>query len=190
MRRSYPSSLTNGKNKETKTVFERLAIGILTVVGLVASACIPARPVKGPKTAHDFALNDSEGVRIKLSDYKGRVVLLNFWATWCKGCVLEIPWFIEFQERYKEKGLTIIGVSIDDSWKPVKAFVEEKKVNYPIVLDTEGLRKIYELNSMPMTLLIDRSGEIAVSYIGVVDKDACESKLRALLGEKSLKAAK
>jgi cytochrome c biogenesis protein CcmG/thiol:disulfide interchange protein DsbE len=125
-----------------------------------------------------------------LSDYKGRVVLLNFWATWCKGCVLEIPWFIEFQERYKENGLTIIGVSIDDSWKPVKAFVEEKKVNYPIVLDTEGLRKIYELNSMPMTLLIDRSGEIAVSYIGVVDKDACESKLRALLGEKSLKAAK
>ena len=72
----------------------------------------------------------------------------------------------------------------------MKAFVEEKKVNYPIVLDTEGLRKIYELNSMPMTLLIDRSGEIAVSYIGVVDKDACESKLRALLGEKSLKAAK
>ena len=164
--------------------------GILAAVCLVSFACTIARPVKLPKTAPDFALNDSEGVRIKLSDYKGRVVLLNFWATWCKGCVLEIPWFIEFQERYKENGLTIIGVSIDDSWKPVKAFVEEKKVNYPIVLDTEGLRKIYELNSMPMTLLIDRIGEIAVSYIGVVDKDACESKLRALLGEKSLKAAK
>ena len=85
---------------------------------------------------------------------------------------------------------TVIGVSIDEGWKPVKAFVEEKKVNYPIVLDTEGLRRIYELNSMPMTLLIDRRGAIAASYIGVVDKGACESKLRTLLEENALKAAK
>ena len=162
-------------------VFEGFAIGILVLVTLVSPACIPARPVKFPKTAHDFALNDSEGVPIRLSDYKGRVVLLNFWATWCKGCVLEIPWFIEFQERYKENGLTVIGVSIDDSWKPMKAFVEEKKVNYPIAIDNEGVRKLYELNAMPMTLLIDRSGEIAASYIGVVDKGACESKLQTLL---------
>ena len=164
--------------------------GILAAVCLVSQACVPARPVKLLKTAHDFALNDSEGVRIKLSDYKGRVVLLNFWATWCKGCVLEIPWFIEFQERYKDSGLSVIGVSIDEGWKPVKAFVEEKKVNYPIVLDTEGLRRIYELNSMPMTLLIDRRCAIAASYIGVVDKGACESKLRTLLEENALKAAK
>ena len=164
--------------------------GILAAVCLVTQACVPARTVKLLKTAHDFALNDSEGVRIKLSDYKGRVVLLNFWATWCKGCVLEIPWFIEFQERYKDRGLSVIGVSIDEGWKPVKAFVEEKKVNYSIVLDTEGLRKIYELNSMPMTLLIDRSGAIAASYIGVVDKGACESKLRTLLEENALKDAK
>ena len=172
-----------------RRVFEGFLIGILTAVCLLSSACIPARPVSGPKIAHDFTLNDSEGVPIRLSDYKGRVVLLNFWATWCKGCVLEIPWFIEFQERYKENGLAVIGVSIDDSWKPVKAFVEEKKVNYPIVIDTEGVRKLYELNSMPMTLLIDRSGEIAASYIGVVEKAACESKLRELLEEKAPKAA-
>ncbi len=169
--------------------FEGFAIGILALVTLVSPACTPARPVQFPKRAHDFALNDSEGARIRLSDYKGKVVLLNFWATWCHGCVLEIPWFIEFQERYKDNGLAVIGVSIDDNWKPVKAFIEEKKVNYPIVIDNEGLRKPYELNTMPMTLLIDRSGEIAASYIGVVDKDACESKLRTLLGEKSLKAA-
>jgi cytochrome c biogenesis protein CcmG/thiol:disulfide interchange protein DsbE len=159
------------------------AFGILAVACLVSQACTPARPVKSLKTAHDFALNDSEGVRIRLSDYKGKVVLLNFWATFCHGCVLEIPWFIEFQERYKDSGLSIIGVSIDESWNPVKAFVEEKKVNYPIVLDNEGVRKLYELNSMPMTLLIDRNGEIAASYIGVVDKGACERKLRALLEE-------
>ena len=170
--------------------FEGFAIGILTAVCLVPLACTSARSVQFPKTAPDFALNDSEGVPLRLSDYKGRVVLLNFWATWCHGCVLEIPWFIEFQERYKDAGLAVIGISMDEDWKPVKAFVQEKKVNYPIVLDTEGLRKIYELNSMPMTLLIDRSGEIAASYIGVVDKSTCESKLRALLQENSQKAVK
>jgi peroxiredoxin len=159
------------------------AFGILAAVCVMLQACTPARPVKFLKTAHDFALNDSKGVRIRLSDYKGRVVLLNFWATWCKGCVLEIPWFIEFQERYKASGFSVIGVSIDESWKPVKIFAEEKKVNYPIVIDTEGLRKRYELNAMPMTLLISRRGEIAASYLGVVDKGACERKLRALLEE-------
>jgi thiol-disulfide isomerase/thioredoxin len=125
-----------------------------------------------------------------LSGYKGRVVLLNFWATWCHGCVLEIPWFIEFQERYKDSGLSVIGVSMDEDWKPVKAFIEEKKVNYPIVISNEGLGKLYELTSMPMTVLIDRSGDIAASYAGVVDKPACESKLQALLQENAQKAAK
>ena len=163
---------------------------ILAALCLVSQACTPTRPVKSFKTAYDFALNDSRGARIRLSDYKGRVVLLNFWATWCKGCVLEIPWFIEFQEKYKDSGLSVIGVSIDDSWKPVKAFVEEKKVNYPIVIDNEGVRKLYELDSMPMTLLIDRSGEIAASYIGVVDKGACESEIRTLLHKDVQKAAK
>ncbi|PYV81073.1 MAG: TlpA family protein disulfide reductase, partial [Acidobacteria bacterium] len=143
-----------------------------------------------PKTAPGFALNDSEGVPIRLSDYKGTVVLLNFWATWCHGCVLEIPWFIEFQERYKDSGLSVIGVSMDEDWKPVKAFVEEKKVNYPILIGNEGLGKLYELNSMPMTVLIDRSGKIAASYTGVVDKHACESKLRTLLQESAQKAAR
>ena len=147
---------------------------------LMSSACT-ARTDKTSKTARDFALNDSAGTVVKLSEYKGRVVLLNFWATWCHGCVLEIPWFIEFQERYKDSGLCVIGVSMDKDWKPVKAFVEEKKVNYPVLLDNESVGKLYGLNAMPMTLLIDRSGRIAASYIGVVDKTICEKNLQALL---------
>ena len=157
------------------------AFGILAAVCVMLQACTPARPVKFLKTAPDFALNDSEGVRIKLSDYKGRVVLLNFWATWCHGCVLEIPWFIEFQERYKDAGLAVIGISMDEDWKPVKAFVQEKKVNYPVVIDNQGVGKLYSLHAMPMTLLIDRGGQIVASYMGVVDKSTCEKELHTLL---------
>ena len=106
-----------------RRVFEGFGIGILTVAYLVSLACSTAREVKSPGAAPGFVLNDSKGVAVRLSDYKGRVVLLNFWATWCHGCVLEIPWFIEFQERYKDSGFSVIGVSMDEDWKPVKAFV-------------------------------------------------------------------
>src|SRR5438093_6510884 len=98
-----------------------------------------------------------------------------------------MPWFIEFQERYKDKGFYVIGVSMDQEWKPVKAFVEENKVNYPIVIDNVGLGDKYGLNAMPMTLLIDHNGKIAASYTGVVDRHACESKIRSLLQESAEK---
>ena len=163
--------------------FKGYGIGTLAMVVLVTLACSTAPAVKSPKTAPGFALNDSKGVPIRLSDYKGRVVLLNFWATWCHGCVLEIPWFIEFQDKYRNSGLSVIGVSMDEDWKPVKAYIENKKVNYPVVIGNEGLGKLYGLNSMPMTLLIDRNGKIAASYTGVVDKGVCESKLGMLLQE-------
>ena len=162
-------------------IVERVSFGILAVMCLLSSACAARGTDKAPKTARDFALNDSDGALIRLSDYKGRVVLLNFWATWCHGCVLEIPWFIEFQERYKDAGLAVIGISMDEDWKPVKAFVQEKKVNYPVVIDNQGVGKLYGLNAMPMTLLIDRRGDVAVSYTGVVDKSACEKELHTLL---------
>jgi peroxiredoxin len=171
-------------------VTEKFAMGILTVLSIVSPACTTGQAVKSTKTAPGFALNDSKGVPVRLEDYKGRVVLLNFWATWCHGCVLEIPWFIEFQERYRNSGFSVIGVSMDEDWKPVKAYVEEKKVNYPVVIGNESLGKLYGLNSMPMTLLIDRAGRIAASYSGVVDKNVCETKLRTLLQESTQKAGK
>src|SRR5215471_10009049 len=91
-------------------------------------------PAASRKNAPDFVLPDSTGSKLKLSDYKGRVVLLDFWATWCHGCKTEIPWYVEFQERYKNAGLSAIGVSMDDGWDPVRSFLAEHKVNYPIVL--------------------------------------------------------
>jgi peroxiredoxin len=137
------------------------------------------------KPAPQFTKSDSKGAAIRLTDFKGKVVLLNFWATWCHGCQTEIPWFIDFQNQFKSEGLAAIGVSMDDDgWKSVTPFITQKKVNYAIVIGDEALGKLYELGAMPRTVLIDREGRIAASFSGVVDRAKCEADIRALLAEK------
>lgn len=142
------------------------------------------------KTAWDFTLSDSKGASVKLSDYKGRVVLLDFWATWCTGCKVEIPWYMEFQNKYKEAGLSVVGVSMDeDGWKSVKPFLAEHPMNYSVVVGNTDLAKLYSVDSMPMTLLIDRDGKIAASHVGMVEKDAFEREIQILLKESASKKA-
>lgn len=164
----------------------------LGTVSVATSLALPARQpvsittVNSRKTAPDFALSDSKGVSIRLSDYKGRVVLLDFWATWCGGCKVEIPWYMEFQSKYEAAGLSVIGVSMDeDGWKSVRPFLEKTPVNYSIVVGNLDLAKLYGVDSMPMTLLIDRDGKIADSHVGMVDKENFDSEIRVLLQEKA-----
>lgn len=137
------------------------------------------------KPAPDLTLTDSKGASLQLSQYRGKVVLLNFWATWCHGCKEEMPWYMEFADKYKKNGLAVIGVAMDDDgWQSVKPFIEAKKVNYPIVVGNENLARQYGgVEEMPVTFLIDRHGNIATSHTGMVDKDACESQIRTLLQE-------
>jgi peroxiredoxin len=176
-----------------------LAIVLVTMCPLLASQATPqlAQPTPqlrqpAPRVgqpAPDFSLNDSTGLPVKLSAYKGKVVLLDFWATWCGGCKVEIPWYVEFENRYRNDGLAAIGVSMDeDGWKSVKPFLEENKLNYPVVIADQDLSKRYGgLPSLPMTLLIDRNGRIAESHAGMVDKDAFEKKIKTLLQESPAK---
>jgi len=166
----------------------------LVAASLALSTKAPAdlTPANSRKAAPDFSLEDSTGAVIKLSAYKGRVVLLDFWATWCTGCKVEIPWYVKFQDKYKKTGLSAIGVSLDDDgWKSVKPFLQEHKINYPIVIgnwDTMG--KSFSFDSMPATLLIDRGGKIADLHVGMVDKDAFEREIKILLEEPANKPAK
>jgi peroxiredoxin len=133
--------------------------------------------------APDFTLADASGSLVKLSGLKGKVVLLDFWATWCTGCKVEIPWYMEFENKYGKDGLAAIGVSMDDDgWKSVKPFLQEHKLNYPVVIGTQEVANAYGgLPSLPMTLLIDRTGNIAESHAGMVNKDEFEKKIKQLL---------
>jgi peroxiredoxin len=159
-------------------------------IGLVA-ACFglphDARPdltaAASRKSAPDFRLSDAQGHAVRLSAYKGRVVLLDFWATWCEGCQTEIPWYVEFQKKYRKAGLSVIGVAMDeDGWQSVRPFLAEHHINYPVAVGDPRVAKAYEVNAMPVTLLIDRMGRIADLHAGVVDKDRFEKEIQALLG--------
>jgi len=144
------------------------------------------KPPSGRTLAPDFNLKDASGKDVKLADFKGKVVLVNFWATWCHGCQVEIPWFIEFQKEYESRGLVVIGISMDDDgWKSVRPWLKEKKVNYPIVIGNGGLGKQYGLDGMPLTALVDREGRIADVHPGLVDKAATQQKITALVQESS-----
>lgn len=138
------------------------------------------------KPAPAFTLKDGQGRAVSLSDYKGKVVLLNFWATWCVGCKQEIPWFIDFQTKYKRDGLVILGVSLDDEgWKVLTPYLKEHPLNYKVVLGNDDIANLYGgVDALPATLLIGRDGNVVSAHNGVVDRLECEKDIKSLLAAK------
>jgi peroxiredoxin len=158
------------------------AAPLLTVRPLAAGTADTIIAGAQRKMAPDFTLRDAKGQPLTLSAYRGKVVLLDFWATWCGGCKVEIPWYVEFDKKYRDQGLAVIGVSMDkEGMKVVKPFLAQKNMEYPVVIGNDALAKKYNLTAMPLTLLIDREGRIAVSHAGIVDKDNFESNIKELL---------
>jgi len=134
-----------------------------------------------------FALKDAAGRTVSLKNYRGKVVLLDFWATTCGGCKVEIPWFTEFHRTYQAKGLAVVGVSLDEEgWKVVKPFLADGKIPYRILLGNDALAERYGITAMPDTFLIDRKGRVAAAYTtGLVDKDNVEANIKTLLARKA-----
>jgi cytochrome c biogenesis protein CcmG/thiol:disulfide interchange protein DsbE len=145
-----------------------------------------AQSIRNRKPAADFTLRDANGSAVKLSDYRGKVVLLNFWATWCGPCTLEIPWFIEFEREYKTQGLAVVGVSMDeDGWKAIKPYMDAHKMNYRVLLGDDSVSQLYGgVDSLPTTFIIDRAGRVAFPpHIGLAGKNEYLKEIQSLLGE-------
>ena len=165
----------------------------ITMLTMLAAASAGAQstvraalqPVLERKPAADFALRDVVGKTAELKEYRGKVVLLDFWATWCTGCKQEIPWFVEFQRKFGTKHFAVVGVSLDEGGCNVlKPFLAKTRVPYRILLGDDATAQRYGIQNMPDTFLIDRQGRVAAAYLAaLVDKDDIETNITVLLSE-------
>jgi len=129
-----------------------------------------------------FSLTDINGNSLKLSDFQGKVVMLDFWATWCGPCRIEIPGFVELQKRYAAQGFTIIGISEDNTAQPVEEFYKEFQMNYPVALGNERLEELYGgMQGLPTTFIIGRDGRIYAKHVGATDPEVFETEIKELL---------
>jgi peroxiredoxin len=184
-----------------KTARTRFTVaGAVILLGAVIVGAVSQQSIRAPiesadkrKPAPAFHLLNASGKAVSLSDFRGKIVLLDFWATDCGGCKLEIPWYTEFDQAYRDKGLAVVGVSVDilyedlksaeEGWGKVKPFVQQHKIKYPILMADDAVTKAYSIEALPATYLIDKQGRIAAPYVGLVDKNNMEENIKTLLME-------
>ncbi len=140
-------------------------------------AAMVGKPLPG------FNLEDAGGARYTNREIEGKVILLNFWATWCGPCRTEMPWFVEFQNRYKDKDFTVLAVSMDqEGWEVVRPFVEEQGLNFPVFIGDDDFAGAFGgVSVLPTTLIVDRTGKIIARHQGLISKSEYEKEIEALL---------
>ncbi len=166
------------------------ALGSFGVIGFLASreAAVNARirsdsAAMVGKTLPGFRLEDQSGTQVTNLEIEGKVVLLNFWATWCGPCRTEMPWFVEFQDRYRDSGFTVLAVSVDqEGWEVVRPFIEEQGLNFPVFVGDRDFGEVFGgVNVLPTTFIVDRTGKITARHRGLIDKSEYEKEIEALL---------
>ena len=177
-----------------------LTLAALLVAVLIATSCTrelatvsegtaQAATFEGDrKPAPDFTLQDERGDDVQLSEFQGKVVLLNFWATWCGPCKIEMPWFVEFQRKYKDRGFSVVAVSLDDEgWEIVRPFVNELELNFPVVVGNDEMADEFGgVVALPTTFIIDRQGRIVATHTGLISKSNYEEEIEQLLIEERI----
>lgn len=148
----------------------------------------PATMRAQARTPPDFVLKDLSGRNVRLSSYRGKIVLLNFWATWCPPCKAEMPELVAWQRKYRARGLQVIGVTYPPTNRTeVRRFVRRIRANYPIVLGTKEIKALfYEGETLPITVIIDREGNIRETIEGILLPEEFEEKIRPLLPQSSV----
>ena len=139
-------------------------------------------PTKLRKAAPSLKLTDITGKRLDLSDFRGHVVLLDFWAVDCGGCVIEIPWYVEFDKKFHDRGLQVVGVDMyNETPLMINRFMQKRQMQYPVALGNDDIRKRFHADELPKTMLIDRQGRVAVSHTGIVDRANFQHDIEELL---------
>jgi cytochrome c biogenesis protein CcmG/thiol:disulfide interchange protein DsbE len=162
----------------------KVAVSLLLLFAFASllSSCRSSAPKGAAGGAPDFTVTDIQGQKISLSDYRGKVVLLDFWATWCAPCLQEIPHFIDMQQKLGPQGFQAIGLSMDDDLKPVQEFYQEHKLNYPVALgDSKIATSFGGILGLPVTFVINRDGQIRKKFVGATDPAQIEQEVVAAL---------
>lgn len=166
------------------------------MLSMCASAATIQATLAAPNSRREappYRLVDTSGKTESLADYRGKVVLLNFWASECGGCRLEIPWLVELHDTFKTKNVAVIGISMDisyedlksaaEAWSKVKPFVAAHQITYSILMGDDEVTKRYDITALPATYLIDLRGRIAATYVGLIDKQNVQANINTLLAE-------
>ena len=134
------------------------------------------------QAAPAFVLKDPQGRQVRLADYKGKVVLLNFWASWCQPCRIENPWFVDFERRFSARGFAVVGIATQDEVENVMKYVQEHGINYRILIDDDMVSQLYGGSErLPTTFVLDRQGRIAAVHVGLISRGIYEEQLEQLL---------
>jgi len=167
-----------------------LAISLMLVFAYKATGKQPAEnngPTGAGKPAPEFALQSLDGKTIKLSDLRGKAVVVNFWATWCQPCRVEMPWFVDMQKQYGPDGLQILGINADEdaNKEELEKFARGMGVNYPVLLGSEQVEQAYGgIQFLPITVYVDRDGNVVDKVFGLKGRGEIEDDIKLALGKK------